>query len=116
MSESLMAGYESFLIKAVDDGFNVLGKRSSEIIYDVLESDYGITKEDIPKQFMGFSKIFRRTIGSGAEAILELIIRRFYSKLEIEPPAWNNVDDAIAEVQQFLFKSPVTVTLPTSAH
>jgi len=114
--ESLEVGYESLLIKAVDEGFSALGKPSSEIIYDLLESDYGITREDIPEQFVEFSRIFRRIIiGSGAEAILELIIRRFYSKLEAEPPAWNNIDEAIALLQEDL-RTSTTASLASFTH
>jgi hypothetical protein len=101
--------YESLLIKAVDEGFNILGKSSSEIIYDLLEGDYGISKQDIPKQFTGFSEILRRTIGPGAEPILQFIISRFYSELEIEPPRWKSVDEAVQVVQKILLRTSTTV-------
>ena len=104
-SEVQRLGYESFLCEAVDDGLNVLGRSSRDIIYNLLESDYGIAKDDIPREFAGFSEVFRKTIGPGAETILDFIVRRFYSKLQVDPPAWKDVDEAVDVVGKILRRS-----------
>jgi hypothetical protein len=97
-----MGEYAGMFVDAVDEGLSVLGPAPKKIIYGLLKSDYGITKEDLPEKFGEFSGILKEAFGPGADSILHYIINRFYVKLRLDPPSWTNLNEAVETVQRIL--------------
>ena len=91
---------------AVDEGLNVLGQSPKEAIYGFLERDYGMERSEIPQRFREFSSILIDTVGPSTGHVLEFIIERFYSKLNLEVPASPTLDETIETVQKILKKKP----------
>jgi len=89
---------------AVEEGLSVLGQSPKEAIYGWLESDYGMGKKEIPHRFREFSNILTDTMGPSAGHVLEFIIQRFYSKLDLEAPSSTTLDNAIQTIQMMLEK------------
>lgn len=72
----------------------------------MLESDYGIAKNNIPTRFDEFSVILKNVLGPGAEIILKSIVERFYVKLQIEVPEWTDLSEAVETVRRILTNHP----------
>ena len=89
-------------IDAIDEGLSVLGQAPKSIIYRMLESDYGILRNDLPWRFEEFVNILKIVFGPGANSILQYIIDRFYVRLQLDPPDWTSLDEAVATVQRIL--------------
>ena len=89
---------------AVDEGLSVLGQSPKEAIYGFLEIDYGMGKNEIPGRFREFSSILKCTMGPSAGHVLEFIIERFYSKIDLDAPASTTLDNAIEAIQKMLEK------------
>jgi len=87
---------------SVEQALSLLGQAPKEIIYVMLESDYGIAKSDIPYRFGEFSDVLRRVLGPGADIILKSIIERFYVKLQIEVPELTDLGEAVQTVRKIL--------------
>jgi hypothetical protein len=94
--------YGELFADSVEQVLSLLGQAPKEIIYVMLESDYGIPKTDIPYRFVEFSDILRKVLGPGAELILKSIIERFYVKLQIEVPEWTDLNEAVQTVRRIL--------------
>ena len=97
-----MPEYGEVFACAVEQALSLLGQAPKEIIYVMLESDYGISKNDIPIRFAEFSDVLSKVLGPGAELILKSIIERFYVKLEIEVPEEIDLAEAVANVRRLL--------------
>ena len=97
-----MTEYARLFVDSVDEGLSVLGQTPKRIIYGLLESDYGIMREDLPGKFDEFSAILTKTFGPGADSILQHIINRFYAKLQLTPPEWVDLDEAVETVHRIL--------------
>ena len=89
-------------IEAIDEGLSALGSATKEIIYRILQNDYGIAKESLPEKLAELSEILRLAFGAGADSILQYIIERFYIKLQVTPPSWTNLNEAVELVQGIL--------------
>ena len=94
---------------AVDEALSVLGESPKEAIYEFLQNDYGIEKNEIPNRFREFSSILEETVGPSSDQVLEFIIERFYVKLNLEIPTSTTICDAIENVQKLLKAQPNTV-------
>jgi len=88
---------------AVDEGLSILGNATMRIIYELLESDYGIVRDDISERLLEFSEVLKSIFGpSSSDLILQHIICRFYAKLRLDPPVWEDLDEAVETVQRIL--------------
>jgi hypothetical protein len=97
-----MVEHAGLFVDAVDEGLSLLGPAPKKIIYRMLESDYGIAREDLPEKFGEFASILKEAFGPGADSILHYIIDRFYVKLRLDPPSWTNLNEAVETVQRIL--------------
>ena len=97
-----MIEYAELFIDAVDEGLGVLGQAPRRMIYELLENDYEILREDLSEKFLEFSGILKKAFGPSADSIIQYIINRFYVKLRLEPPAWVDLDEAVETVEMIL--------------
>jgi len=97
---------------------SLLGQAPKEIIYVMLEDDYGIARGDISSKFAEFSDVLRKVLGPAAELILKSIIESFYVKLRIEVPEWADMTEAVQTVRRILMSQaePADDDLLTVAH
>ena len=101
-----MADYDEVFTDSVEQALSLLGQAPKEIIYVMLENDYGIAKSDIPQRFGEFSDVLKRILGPGADIILKSIIERFYVKLQIEVPELTDLGEAVQIVGKILTNQP----------
>jgi hypothetical protein len=60
---------DELIFQTIDEALSILGKRSREAIYYFLESDYGLSKEEIPSNLNRFHEALRMIFGAGAYAL-----------------------------------------------
>ncbi|MGD0331112.1 MAG: hypothetical protein ABSB40_11845 [Nitrososphaeria archaeon] len=75
-SESSIDG---LIFQAIDEALSILGNKSRESIYYFLESEHGLSKEEIPSNLKRFHEALRMIFGAGAY-VLEKHIRSCLEK------------------------------------
>jgi hypothetical protein len=74
--------YEEMLNKAVDKALNrVFGSMATDIIYNHLESNYSIKKDEVARKLETFSQAMQDYLSSGAAVVEKEILENFYSGL-----------------------------------
>jgi hypothetical protein len=72
------------LTEAVDEGLLTLGESGREAVYFHLNNTYSLKKEDVPDKPQAFDEALRKIFGVGADVIERSVVKRLYSKLEID--------------------------------
>jgi hypothetical protein len=73
---------DRLLLESLDDVLDdLLGKQVRKAIYDHMERDYYIGREDIPERLGDFLLILERTFGKGGKTIERTIAKRLCTKL-----------------------------------
>lgn len=75
--------FNSILCSAIDDTIiDVLGRKVLESLYEVLETKYDITRQELPYRTETMYKILETTFGVvGAKTVGTRIAQKFYAKL-----------------------------------
>lgn len=73
----LQTRFDELLSEAIDEELCSLGEPTKNYLYSHLENNYGVQKQDIPKEINVFSKMLHRIFGSG-DSRLEI---KFMEKL-----------------------------------
>ncbi|MGD8506623.1 MAG: hypothetical protein PVF15_08175 [Candidatus Bathyarchaeota archaeon] len=68
---------------AVETMKQVFKEAGVKVIYDFLENQCHLKREDIPKKTEVFSADLEKLLGSGAIVIEKMILRNLYNKLEL---------------------------------
>lgn len=72
------------LIEAVDEGLLTLGESGREAVYFHLNNTYSLKKENVPDKPQAFDEALRKIFGVGADVIERSVVKKLYSKLEID--------------------------------
>jgi len=80
------------ILEAIDEGLSIMGDRSKEIVYFFVEEEYGLKKEDIPKNLQKFHEALYNIFGFGAFVIERSIMRFLEKKLDVELPKGDDKD------------------------
>lgn len=74
--------YEEMLNEAVDRTLNrVFGSTATSVIYNHLENNYSIRKNEIAKKLESFTQAMQEYLNSGATVVEKEILESFYSGL-----------------------------------
>ena len=80
-----METLDDLLINMVDETLKrVFKKAGTKVIYDFLEINSHLKREEIPAKPEVFSAGLQRLLGSGAPVIEKLIFKNLYRKLELK--------------------------------
>ncbi len=89
---------ESLLADSMDQVLDeLLGRKAKEAIYDYLERNYLIARDDIPKNIDKFFQLAEEVFGKGSKTIARCIMRRLWEQL-----GWKFVDVAGFEFSDYL--------------
>jgi hypothetical protein len=84
------------LTQCIDEALtDLLGKRTREAVFDNLERNRGLSRNDIPDHLNDFFDLMERTFGKGSKTIGKSIIKKMFSKLDwdfVEIPAYDFQD------------------------
>jgi len=72
------------LTEAVDEGLLTLGESGREAVYFHLNNTYSLKKKDVPDKPQAFDEALRKIFGVGADVIERSVLKKLYSKLEID--------------------------------
>jgi hypothetical protein len=96
------ARYSTLITDAVDEGLSKLGRSPKNAIYEALETDFSMRREDIPMRFAEFSSILLENIGSGTKPVLEYIVDRFSCGIHDESLSCIELGESIKRVDTIL--------------
>ena len=71
--------FNAILLESIDKAFLKLGKNAKESIYLHLETEFAITRQDIPSRVNDFSDALEQIFGLAAQP-LEVLIMRFLNE------------------------------------
>jgi hypothetical protein len=73
---------DDLVLESVDEVLaDLLGRKCKEAIYDHLERNYSIDRENIPKNLQKFFELLEETFGRGSKTIGKAVIRKLFEKL-----------------------------------
>jgi hypothetical protein len=76
---------DALLSESIDQVLaDVLGRKAREAIYDYIERNYSIAREDLPKNVETFLTVTQDLFGRGSETIARCLVKRVWERL-----GWN---------------------------
>jgi len=73
--------FEEAFLEAVDSALSVLGDQSKCAVYQYLKENFGISKQEIPREVDSFVKSLERIFGQAARLIEIRIITKLHQKI-----------------------------------
>lgn len=73
--------FEKFLLEAVDESLSWLGESAKQTIYFHLETEYNISKQDIPYRIEDFTEAIEDIFGLGAKLLEIKIMKNLFTKM-----------------------------------
>jgi hypothetical protein len=70
---------DELIIQIVEKGINSLGDNSAQLLWSLLEKDYGINKTKIPQNLPGFLETLQKIFGLGynfLDSILQTLLQQ----------------------------------------
>ena len=74
--------FDEFLIEAIDEALSSLGEPVKNTVYDHLENDFSIPKNEIPQKLAEFSHIIHKIFGMGASRLEIKFMKNLNSKVK----------------------------------
>jgi hypothetical protein len=100
--------FERVLPDAVSESFLVLGEARRVTVYNLLETDTSIKKEEIPSRLGDFSSSIRKIFDAGGPVVERLIVKKPCQRLDLEYQAFKQGDFQTA-VEQCRKRSTATM-------
>ena len=73
---------DDLVLESVDEVLaDLLGRKCKEAIFDHLERNYSIARENIPKNLQKFFELLEEAFGRGSKTIGKAVIRKLFEKL-----------------------------------
>ena len=77
--------FSALLLESIDEALtDLLGRRAREAVYDYLERNCLVARNELPTRLEAFLTLLDDTFGKGSKTIGRVVARRLYSKLEWE--------------------------------
>jgi hypothetical protein len=76
--------FNGYLIEAIDETLTSLGEPVKNVLYSNLESNFGISKEDIPEKIIDFSSILHKLFGLGASRLELKFMKNLNDKIQAD--------------------------------
>lgn len=88
--------FGSLLLESIDEALtDLLGRRAREAVYDYLERNCLVARNQLPNRLEPFLTLMDETFGKGSKTIGKVVAKRLYSKLEwefIEVPGYELIE------------------------
>jgi hypothetical protein len=100
------------LVESMDEALTgLLGKRAREAVFEHLERNCLLTREEIPNRLADFFGLMDETFGKGSKTIARVIAKRLYSKL-----GWEYVEIPSYEFEDYVRVARDRLDRETAAH
>lgn len=78
-------GLDQKIINCIDDGLQVLGESARYVIYQCIEKNFQLTKEEMPEHPEVFKQAMTSILGEeGSKVIEELIVRKMMQTFKLK--------------------------------
>lgn len=88
--------FGGLLLESIDEALtDLLGRRAREAVYDYLERNRLVARNELPSRLDVFLRMLDDTFGKGSKTIGKVVAKKLYSKLEwefTEVPGYELVD------------------------
>ena len=93
-----MDAIDNLLVESMDEALTgLLGKRAREAVFEHLERNCLLTREEIPNRLGDFFALMDETFGKGGKTIARVIAKRLYTKL-----GWEYVEIPSYEFEDYV--------------
>jgi hypothetical protein len=75
--------FDDILLETIDETLSVLGEPVKSAVYFHLQTNFNISKNEIPKKITEFSDIIHKIFGSGAGRFEIKLMKTFHSKIDV---------------------------------
>jgi hypothetical protein len=75
--------FDEYLIEAIDEALTSLGAPVKNTLYFQLENNFGMPKNEIPKQIESFIEIIHKIFGLGASRLEIKFMKNLHSKIKV---------------------------------
>ncbi len=98
---ALAEQFNQYVLEAIDETLSSLGEPVKNTIYQHLENDFSISKDEIPEKILDFSDVLRKLFGVGATRIEAKFVKNLNSKIrdkvglkesDLASPKWLMID------------------------
>ncbi len=73
---------DGLLVDSIDQVLSdVLGRKAKEAIYDYMERNYQVAREDIPRNIENFFALMEEVFGRGSKTIARCIMKQLWQQL-----------------------------------
>jgi hypothetical protein len=76
--------FNGYLMEAIDETLTSLGEPVKNVLYSNLESNFEISKEDIPEKIIDFSSILHKLFGLGASRLELKFMKNLNDKIQVD--------------------------------
>lgn len=88
--------FSALLLESIDEALtDLLGRKAREAVYDYLERNCLVARNELPARLEAFVTLLDDTFGKGSKTIGRVVAKRLHSKLEwefVEVPGYGLVD------------------------
>ena len=94
-----------FLVKTLDSGLKeIFGEYAASIIYDYMERNFSLRKDEIPTRIEEFRKGLRKFLSTGAYVVEKAVLKKLYRSygLEFEEKENYDFEDYLEELKRKL--------------
>lgn len=88
--------FDDFLIQAIDEALASLGEPVKNTVYQHLEVDFNIPKNEIPEKIGEFSSIMHKIFGLGACRLERKFVKNLNSKVQASV-RWTECEGSLSE-------------------
>jgi len=77
--------FNKLLLKVIDEEMKqIFGEAATLIIYNHLEKNYSLKREEIPEKLEIFTKSLEEFLSSGAQVVEKIILKKVYSSFGLQ--------------------------------
>jgi len=107
-----MDAIDHLLVESTDEALTgLLGARACEAIFEHLERNCLLTREEIPNRLADFFGLMDETFGKGGKTIAKVIAKRLYTKL-----GWEFVETPTYEFEDYVRVARDRLDRESAAH
>ena len=107
-----MDAIDHLLVESMDEALTgLLGERAREAVFEHLERNCLLTREEIPNRLGDFFALMDETFGKGGKTIARVIAKRLYAKL-----GWEYVEIPSYEFEDYVRVARDRLDRETAAH
>ncbi len=89
---------DDLLLESIDETLSeLLGRRAKEAVFDYIERNCFVSREEIPGHLPEFKRVLEQTFGKGYRTIVKVIAKKLYFKL-----GWVFTDVSSYELADYL--------------